>query len=270
MISKSSTPKRAFCQRALQHALKAALLFCSLPGCGTNIFESFESPDPAEDATLAMERERPNDAIKILESALAKSPDNAQFLSILSAAYAQRAGVEALTLARHFLDANSTGTQTSSGSNGGSQNSLVSLFLFVPRATTDSVSDINYAVKLLNSDLGRGRWLAGDSFKFAIFQTAASVMSLKILDKNEDGKLSVTEIAALSSGTAVLSQLGSSQTILSQNSGDLVSTKTAELLARYHSNIASSEGSTDDEKLKNYLSQASQGASLSLLPKEEP
>ena len=57
-------------------------------------------------------------------------------------------------------------------------------------------------------------------------------MALKVLDKNEDGTLSLAEIASLSSGTSILSQLNSSNTVLSQSTDDAVAVKTAEILAR--------------------------------------
>lgn len=239
-----------------------------LLGCGSNPFRSADAPDPAEDAALLLEKDRPSDAIKLLETALKKSPGEPKYISVLSAAYAQRAGIEPLSMARNLAGGNSSSESSASAAlvAGGDNSSLISLFGVTPRATADSVYDINYAVTLLTVEVTQDQWLPGDQFKLAIFQTSASVLNLKILDKNEDGKLGVDEIANLTSASVIINQLAASQAILSQDPNDASSLKAAEALAKYQSSIASSEGSTDEEKLKNYLAKTSQSSSLSLDP----
>lgn len=234
--------------------LLIALTSSMLTYCGSNVFKSGEKKDPAEDATLALEDKNPSSAIKILEAALKKDDGNPQYLSILSTAYAQRAGVEPLTMVRNMSGNNSSSLTDSTTS---SNSSLVGMFGIVPAATTDSVSDISRAVSILTVELPQSQWQPGDQFKLAIYQVAASVMRLKILDTDGDGKLSVAEIAVLTSGGSLISQLAASQSILAQNTSDQTSVSAAQALAKHQADIAASPGSTDDEKLKNYLAKSS-------------
>ncbi len=237
------------------------LVFCSvfgaILGCGGNLFQGSDTSDPAEDAALLLEKDKPNDAIKLLEKALVKSPGDPKLLSMLSAAYAQRAGIEPLAMARNLASPSGDTTSSSSGGSDQSNSSLISLFGVTPKATEDSVYDISYAVTILTVDLSQDQWLPGDQFKLAIFQTSASVMRLKILDKDNDGKLSLTEIASLTSASSIISQLAASQATLGQDPSDTSSVKAAESLAKYQAAIAASEGANDDEKLKNYLAKSS-------------
>lgn len=229
--------------------------------CGGNAFQSSEAKDPAEDAALLLEKDKPGDAIKLLEKALGKTPGEPKLISMLSSAYAQRAGIEPLAMARNL--ASPSGDSTATGSSSQDNSSLVSLFGVTPKATEDSVSDISYAVTLLTVDLNQDQWLPGDQFKLAIYQTSASVMRLKILDKDQDGKLSLSEIASLSSGASIITQIATSQASLSKDPNDPSSVKAAEALAKYQAAIAASEGANDDEKLKNYLAKSSNQATTS-------
>jgi hypothetical protein len=241
--------------KILKHLVLGSSLITIL-GCGGNLFQGSEASDPAEDAALLLEKDKPSDAIKLLEKALVKSPGAPKLLSMLSAAYAQRAGIEPLAMARNLASPGET-TSSSSGGSDQSNNSLVSLFGVTPKATEDSVYDISYAVTILTVDLNQDQWLPGDQFKLAIFQTSASVMRLKILDKDNDGKLSLSEIASLTSASSIISQLAASQASLGRDPNDTSSVKAAESLAKYQAAIAASEGANDDEKLKNYLAKSS-------------
>jgi hypothetical protein len=57
-------------------ALVAIGLACALSSCGTNVFVSQEKEDPAEDATIALEQDDPDKAIKILNDALSSDDSN--------------------------------------------------------------------------------------------------------------------------------------------------------------------------------------------------
>lgn len=242
--------------RNLSIKLLGLALATQLTGCGDNLFATGEAKDPPEDAALALERGDSNKAIDILEDALADDPENPQLLSLLSAAYAQRAGVEPLSFAQGIGGESSEGSANGDGGGAGNDG-LVALFDIMPAATTESVSDIDYAVALLVS-IPVDQRMAGDPFKFAIYQTASMVMHLKILDTNGDGVLSIEEITDLSdlSAGGLLNQLAAAQATLAIEGADSETmAKAAETLAKYQGQIDASEGATDEEKLRNYMAQ---------------
>src|SRR3954464_5299836 len=132
--------------------LKTHLLFATLAtsyflGCGNNLLKSSEKKDPAEDAAIALERGDEDKAISILEDALADDPENWNYVSVLAAAYAQRAGIEPLSFAQGM--STQSGASSGSGSSSGnaqSQGDLIALFGIMPTATEQGLSDIDYAV----------------------------------------------------------------------------------------------------------------------------
>lgn len=221
--------------------------------CGANLYKSLEKDDPAEDAALALEDGDAESAIDILETALHDDPSNPKLLSILSYAYAARAGVEPLTLALRM------GTNSSSN-NGGNQNSnngtMSQLFDVVPEPTTGNLNDIARAVEILASEIAYEDRLPGDTLKLALFQTASFAMRMKAVDLNGDGQISIEELAALSSASAngILNQLSAAQSQLaSAPQDDKTSQAAAEALSQYQDLINSQPGTTDEEKLKNFL-----------------
>lgn len=216
--------------------------------CGNNLYESQEKDEPAEDAVLELENDNPDKAIKILEAALEDDPGNPKYLSVLSYAYAARAGVEPLKLVANM-------TATASGEEA-SDNELVLLFGVVPEATEDNLSDIDRAISILVLDIAADDRLPGDTLKIAIFQTASLVMHMKAIDKDGDGELELEEIADFSDSSAasLLNQLASAQALLAgSDPDDQTSQKAAEALGKYQSQIDAMPGSTGEEKLKNYL-----------------
>lgn len=230
-------------------SIAALALAAQLVACGDNVFKSTEAEDAPEDAALALERGDPSKAIEILEAALLDDPENPQLTSLLSAAYAQRAGVEPLSFAQGI-----GGSDADSGSDT-SNDGLVSLFGIMPEATVDSLADIDYAVTLVASIPAESR-MAGDPFKYAIYQTASMVMHLKILDTDGDGVLSIEEIVDLSdtSATGLLNQLASAQaTLAAQGADSATMLKASETLARFQTQIDASEGATPEDQLRNYM-----------------
>jgi hypothetical protein len=250
--------------KTLARQLSKGLLTTILVACGSNVYQATEDSDPATSAATLLEQKRPSAAIKLLESALSKKEGHPPYLSLLSAAYAQRAGIEPLSVAQAMAAKNSSSSLAFALQS--STTSLIELFDVMPEATTDSVADIQKAVTILTSDLPRSDWLSGDSFKFAIYQTASMVMSLKILDTNHDGKLSTLELLGLSSsgsGGSLISQLSTAASVLGEDSGSSAATQVASILESQRSAIDAMEGATDDEKLKNYLAKASGSNSTS-------
>lgn len=243
--------------------LPKALSLASLVACGTNVYEATENTDPATTAAVQLEQKRPSAAIKTLESALTKDEGNPKYLSLLSAAYAQRAGVEPLSVAQAMASKSSGSSLTYTLLS--TNTSLIALFDVMPEATTDTVADIQKAVSILASNLPRTDWLQGDSFKFAIYQTASMVMGLKILDTNQDGKLSTAELLGISggSGTSLISQLGTAASILGASGGSSAAAQVATILESQKSAIAAMDGATDEEKLRNYLAKSSGSSGIS-------
>lgn len=223
-------------------------LATALFSCGDNVYKSQEKTEPAEDAVLELENGNPNKAIDILEAALVDDPGNPKYLSVLSYAYAARAGVEPLKLVSKM-------TTTASGEEA-SENELILLFGVVPEATEDTLADIDKAVSILVLDIAADDRLPGDTLKLAIFQTASLVMHLKAIDTDGDGELELEEIADFSdlSAASLLNQLASAQVLLaSSDPDDQTSLQAAEALGKYQSQIDAMPGATNEEKLKNYL-----------------
>ncbi len=230
-------------------SLLAALL---LTGCGKNMLASSEKADPAEDATLALEKGDEDKAIEILEEALADDPENPQFLSILALAHAQRAGVEPLAFAQRISSSSSTSSTSSTPQVGGS---YAVMFQALPEATEPNLTDIDASVQILAS-IAADAHLPGDDFKLALYITASMFLHIKVLDTDGDGTLSVDELLNLSdaNATGLLTQLLSAQSVLGGGDADDASiAKATAALAKYQDKIDAAEGATNEDKLRNYL-----------------
>lgn len=231
--------------KLLQESAAPLLIFAGLCGCGENAFKSGERKEPAEDATLALERGEEDAAINILENALLEDPGNGAYLSILATAHAQRAGVEPLHFAANVVSKDSSST-------GG----MTALFGLIPEASSANLADIDAAVTILAADIPPDRHQPGDTFKYAIYQTASMLLHTKALDKNGDGILSVDELLNLSDASAVslLTQLASAKGVLGGDSASNdTSEKAAAAITSYQAQIDAAPGETDAEKLRNYL-----------------
>jgi hypothetical protein len=226
------------------------LIWGTLAGCGDNLLKSQEKKEPAEDAVLELENDNPDKAISILETALQDDPGNPKLLSILSYAFAARAGVEPLKLISKMT---SSGTSTESGARSDSE--LLLLFGVVPEASTENLADIDRAVSILVSDIAADDRLPGDTLKLALFQTASLVMHMKAIDLDGDGEIEVEELASFSTASAgvLLSQLAAAQALMAADSDDATSQQAAKSLAKYQAEIDAMPGATSEEKLKNYL-----------------
>lgn len=236
----------------------SAMLFFS--ACGPNAFKSLEATDPAEDATVALEEGNPQRAIDILTDALENDPGNEQYISILALAYAQRAGVDPLTLAQNMATSSKSSSEgssegTSAGSSSSKTNDVTALFGIMPEATEGSIADVDMAVELLLSIPSDNRQ-SYDTLKLAMFEIAAMTLRAKILDTDGDGILSTAELLAMSpdSALAILNQLAGAAGAFA--SGDEMSTTdeaASEQVSKIQAAIQSEPGATDEEKLKSYL-----------------
>lgn len=231
-----------------------AITFTALVSCGANPFKAYEKKDAAEDATIALENNDAQKAIDILTTALEDDPSNTTYISILALAYAQRAGVDPLTLAQKMGGASSsTATSASSG------NGLTSLFSIMPDATDANISDIDTAVSLLLSIPTASR-INADTLKLAMFQIADMTLRSKQLDTNGDGTLSTDELLHMSasSAKAILSQLAAAATAYAGGtSASTTDAAAAAQISKIQAAIQAESGTTDTEKLQSYLGKSS-------------
>ena len=190
------------------------LLTLLLVGCGNNLLESSEKKDPAQDALLALEDDNPDEAIKILEEALTNDDENVVFKAILAMAYAQRAGVLPLDLAENMASSDSSSSEG---------NSFSLLYAIMPDPDAQNLADITNAVELMLS-IPDAQRISADIFSLAIYQTAALVMQVKVLDEDGDGVISPYEAANMSmeSAEAFLNNLDQAQAFLQSSAGDSV------------------------------------------------
>jgi hypothetical protein len=224
------------------------ILLAFMSSCGANPFKSYETKDPAEDATVALEQGHPDKAIDILTSALRDEPENWQYVSILALAYAERAGIDALTLAQNMAS-------TSSGG-GSSTNGVTSLFAILPVASDANISDVDQAVSLMIS-IPTASMTTADILKLAMFQTAALTLRTKKYDLNGDGVVSAAEILAMSVGDAstILSQLsGAAAAFAGGSSTSETDAAAAAQISAIQTSISSCPGADQETQLKNYLS----------------
>lgn len=232
-------------------------LACALgvSACGSNIFATGEAKDPAEDATIALDDDNPTKAIDILESALADDPENGRYLSILSTAYAQRAGVDLLSFARSLAPSGDDDDDSGEGGGDSSSAGITQLWGVMPEATDDVLSDIDRAVLILTTEIPADQHQPGDTFKLGLYQMASISLHTKALDTDGDGALSPEEILDLSSASAasLLLQLASAGATLATGEGDTSQAAAAERVASYQAAIEASPGDTQEDKLRNYL-----------------
>lgn len=224
------------------------LLLSVYTSCGPNPFATLETGDPAEDATIALEKGDPNRAINILTEALQDEPENWTYVSILALAYAERAGINALTLAENMAE-------SPSGSPA-STNNVTALFSVLPDATDQTIDDVDEAVSLMLTIPPANR-TAADTLKIAMFQTASLTLRTKKYDLNGDGIVSASEILAMSSGDAltIMSQLaGAAAAFAGGGSSSQTDQAAAEQINNIQTAISSCPGPDQETKLKNYLS----------------
>lgn len=230
--------------------MTAALLLGAGPfGCGSNAFKAAEPGDPAEDAAIALEKDQADDAIEVLEKGLKDDPSNARYLSMLSSAYAQRAGVEPIRFAQKMSDSEGE------GDSGGGGLDLVALYPLLPAPTTKVLSDIDRAVEILAVDMQVEQYQTGDTFKLGLFQTASFTLHTKKLDKNGDGKISLDEAGTLTaeSAAALLAQILAAQGQLAGDANDPKSQAAAKALEKFQGQIDAAPGDTQEEKLRNVI-----------------
>jgi hypothetical protein len=227
------------------------VLFAFICGCGGNPFAAYEKKEPAEDATIALEQGNPTKAINILTNALDDDPNNYQLVSLLGLAYAERAGINALTVVQKMA---SNASSSSGGSGNSSTNGVVSLFSVMPEASDQNILDIDTAVTVMLSIPNESRTQA-DKLKIGMYQTAALTLRTKRYDLDGDGSISAAEALAMSQAdaTTILSQLSSAASVFGGSSTSSVDTAAASQITSIQTAIGQCPGASQEDKLKNYM-----------------
>ena len=221
----------------------------ALSGCGSNIYAPLQSQDPADEAARYLEQGKPQKAIDLLEEALADDEGNATYTSMLALSYAQRAGVAPIDFVENMGSVDSSG--------GSSGNGITALFSVTPAATTSAIEDVDYAITLMGQ-LPTDALNDAEKLKLSIFQTASTVLKIKILDTDGDGTVSPSEILNLTDATAESIVLGliNASSLLSGGGASASSggDAAASLISGMVSGINGQSGGTSKDKLAGYLS----------------
>lgn len=231
------------------------MIWCLIvSGCGNNSLKQFEKEDAAEDAAIELENEDPDKAIEILDEAIADDPENWKLISMLSAAYAQKAEVDLLDLALNMAITSTDDTDSASTED---QTELAQLWEYLPPATDANLTNADTAVNLLRS-IPQAERTQADHFKLALLSTASLSLRLKSFDLNGDGQLSAAELAriGLEDASAVLSGIaGAAEAIGYAGEQGENADVAAETIASIAAEIEDTPGDTDQEKIQNYFEQ---------------
>ena len=248
----------------------------ALLACGGNVFKSVEKEDPDQDAIKAMEDQDPDKAIRILTDALGSDieqiindssastlsqnlraaigddEDKARRLSLLSAAYAQKYGLDPLSVALKMAES----------SGGGDGNGITALFPVLPEATAENIAGIDKALGILQA-IPAERFTKADFYKQSILFSASMALRSKALDADGDGTISASEIISMTANdaTTILSQLsGAAEAMGGADLNSESIAAVADQIDSLEAAIASQEGATQEEKLKNYLASTGQSS----------
>ncbi len=223
--------------------LPSLLLVLLLSGCSSNLFEGVADPDPADEATAAMDERKSDDAIDILEKALQKEPENWLYVSLLASAKAQKAGVDTTDIALEMAKG---------GESAG--NPLTALFTVLPSATSDVLDLLQEATELLAS-IPADQLEDGDAFKISMFNTAFTALQAKYFDADGSGTFSVEELQSLDEEAAInilnsLLNAESAATIYQSAGGTGDATSN---VSQIRTQIDAQPGDSQAEKLRSYL-----------------
>ncbi len=237
--------------------------------------------DPLAEASRALEKQKPALAKEILlaelgsevEDALAAEPESslsstvyelvagkdryADYLSVLSAAYAQGAGVDPIDIVLNMAKAPDSESEGDANSSPGG-NGITELFPILPDATLAVIADTDRALYLIQA-IPQEERDASDLFKLSLLLTSSFTLKLKILDLDGDGVISLEESLAISpeSAALVLGALTNAITTMSgytaANGENASATKTLEKLQGINGDISEQGGEDDAQNLADYL-----------------
>lgn len=216
--------------------------------CGKqNLFRKAEDPDPLEEASTLLEQNKPDEAIVILKNELDDNPENYPALSLLATATAQKYGIDTITMALKLASTSTTQL---------SDNQVVALYAILPEATAANVAGIAEADGYLAAVPVANR-TKSDFFRLSLLDLSTMVIRTKFYDKNADGKLDTNELLAMGTtdAAAILQTLAGA--IINAAQGQGVDTENAakvnEAMKGIQDKINAAPGTTQEEKLKNYL-----------------
>ncbi len=229
-----------------------------LTACGSSIFSAVESKDPATEATVALEKNHPQEAIDILTAALKKHPNNYTYISLLASAKAKLVGIDFMRVILKMASngssqdsSSSTSSSTSSATTDAQGNDVTFLFSAMPEATQTNLDGLDEAISLMES-IPEESLIPADEFKKTVFYTSRLALRTKKFDKNGDGLVSPVELLDLDDADAdvIMESLFSASNSLEAAGAEGVS---AEQINTIKDAIANSPGDSTAERLRNYL-----------------
>lgn len=227
----------------MKNILPSLCLALSLGACGTNVFEAVADPDPADEATAAMDQRKSDEAITILEKALQKEPENWLYISLLASAKAQKAGVDTTDIALEMAKGGES-----------SGNPLTALFSVLPAATDEVLDLLGESTDLLAS-IPADQLEDGDAFKISMFNTAFTALQAKYFDADGSGSFTVEELQNLDEEAAInilnsLLNAENAATIYQSSGGTGDATSNVSAIK---AQIESQPGESQAEKLRSFL-----------------
>jgi hypothetical protein len=220
--------------------------------CGSSFLSIAETEDPATDAVLLLERQKYDEAIAVLDAALADDPSNASYKSLKASALVEKYGLDPLSFALAMAENSSSSDESSNG--------ITSLFAYLPDATSDALAALEEATTLLTGipDADKN---AAEYFKLSMFQSVRMVMLTKQFSDAVGGDFSAESLENLTEeqALAILDSLsGAANAVASANTDSNGNSGLAAVnITSIQTSIAGQSGSTTSEKLKNYLASAS-------------
>ena len=220
--------------------------------CGRNVYNQFEEGSPADEAVKYLEEDNPDAAIATLDDAIAADPANYQLISLLASAKAQKAGVDTVALILNLIS--DDGSESTSATGAGTSNGIVGLFGVMPDYSAEVVSLLTESVQLIDS-IPASQTLAADRFKLSLFYTALMTVRTKQIDLDGDGTLSPEEIAGMDDATAIaiLTDIATAESSVTGYNANDGTEQAASQISGISQAIASQEGETQADKLRNYL-----------------
>ncbi len=220
--------------------------------CSSNVFEPVETHDPAEEAAALLDEQKSDEAIALLEDAIAKDPGNFQLISIMASAKAQKAGVDTFDLVIKLAN------EGVSGSNG-----IGTIMNILPAVTTENRTLLQESVTLLNS-IPEANRSDSDNLKATIFNASFTALQAKFFDSDGDGSFTVEELQNLddeSANAIINSLLSASNSAVLCDSAEQNGVA-AEKIEEIKAELDAQPGATPAEKLRNLL--AAQGTSTEI------
>jgi hypothetical protein len=243
----------------MRQLLLGILLYTGVSACSSNFFEAVADPEPADEATAALDEHRSDDAIAILEKALQKAPENWLYVSLLASAKAQKAGVDTTDIALQMAkdSGEESGESGESGESEESGNALTALFAILPEPSSDAIALLGEATELLASIPG-DQLEEGDFFKISMFNTAFTALQAKFFDGDGDGEFTIEELQNLDEEAAInilnsLLNAESAATIYQSAGGTGDATSN---VSEIRAQIDAQPGETQADKLRNFLGNA--------------